>query len=105
MPRGKPVTEDEKELVLNQLALGKEDSISAREIANNTNLRSDRTDLLVRSIISALIEDGQPIGSWSGGYYLVETEEELNEVIDQIQQRIRGMQWRIRALRANFRRR
>jgi hypothetical protein len=102
MPR-KPVDEADKELVIGQIALGKGHSVSARVIANATNLRLDRTDVKVRSIISALIEDGQPIGSCSDGYYLIETEEELAEVVEQIQVRIRGMQWRIRTVRKNFR--
>lgn len=101
MPR-KPVDEISKTLVLGQLGWGKKFSISAREIADAVNLRSDRTDVRVRSAISALIEDGQPIGSWAGGYYLIETQEELEEVIEQIRVRIRGMQWRIKAIKKNF---
>jgi hypothetical protein len=101
MPR-KHVSEREKELVLSQLRVGKATSVPARVIANEMNLRSDRTDVLVRSIISELIEDGNAIGSWKRGYYIIETEDELEEVIEGIMVRIRGMQRRIKKIRANF---
>ena len=103
MPRKQGITDEEKNLVLQSIAVGKANSISAREIADHTNMRSDRTDVRIRSIISSLIEDGHPIGSWAGGYYILETEEELQEVLEGIRVRIRGMQQRLASVEENFR--
>jgi hypothetical protein len=102
MPR-KNVSEVDKDLVLRQLRRGKQNAVTARGVAIETNLLSDRTDIHVRSVISELIVDGHAIGSYSGGFYLIDTEDELAEVIEGIQTRVRGMQARIRRIRANFR--
>ena len=102
MPRT-PVTEEEKMLVRSQIHPGKDQSTPARTIANEVNLRSDRTDIRVRSIISALIEeDGIAIGSWSGGYYIIANDAELAETIEGIRVRIRGMQRRLKQIQQNF---
>lgn len=104
MPRRKKVEVWMEEAVLGQLFKGKAHSMPARVIADNTDLRSDRTDILVRSIISMLIKDGHAIGSWTNGYYLIETKEELEETLEGIRVRIRGMQRRMKEIRANFER-
>lgn len=101
MPRGS-ISDEDKELVLSQLKGGKANSISARNIANAVNLRSDRTDVRIRTVISELIEDGQAIGSWDGGYYLIDTEAELEETFEGIRVRVRGMQQRLDAIARNY---
>lgn len=104
MPKGTGISDEEKAIVLGHLSQGRGNSITAREIANRSGMLSDRTDILVRSAIADLIEDGQPIGSWAGGYYIIETEEELQDVLSGIRVRIQGMQERMQKVEENFRR-
>jgi hypothetical protein len=102
MPRN-PVKPEEKTLVRALLKRGKKNALSARKIANETNLRSDRTDVRVRSIISSLIEEDEiAIGSFAKGYYIISNDEELAEVLDGLQVRIEGMARRRACIRQNY---
>lgn len=102
MPRN-PVPQEDKRLVRRLLKRGKANAVSARKLANETNLRSDRTDIHIRSVISALIaEDGMALGSCSRGYYIISTDEELTEVRDGLRARIRGMVLRRSRISRNY---
>lgn len=104
MPKA-PVSEEDMDLILNMLERGKHNSKSARYLANEANLRSDKTDIHIRSIISALIEDGWPIGSWSGGFFIISSVAELREVVDGLKARSSGILERMNKVMDNFRRR
>jgi hypothetical protein len=79
-----------KELLLDHR--GKDNPISSREISEQ--LKKDEvgsfpeTRMMVRDI---MLEDQIPIASCNRGYYVVETEEELKDYVDQLESRILGV--------------
>ena len=71
---------------------GKDDAISSREISEQLNREEvgsfPETRMLIREI---MLEDQIPIASNNSGYYVVESEEELQDYVDQLEQRILGV--------------
>jgi len=96
------MAEDARERV-KQLLLehrGADDPISSREISEA--LEKDEvgsfpsTRMLIRDI---MLEDEIPIASGNQGYFIIETEEELGDYIDQLENRILGISERKFAVR------
>jgi hypothetical protein len=57
-------------------------------------------------IRDAIVNHGIPMGSApQDGYFLIDTEEELNEAVTNLHQRIEGLQNRINGLRHGWQRR
>jgi ABC-type uncharacterized transport system ATPase subunit len=87
---GKDARKRVKEMLLDHR--GQDDPISSREISDQ--LEKDEvgsfpeTRMLVRDI---MLEDQIPVASSNSGYYVVETEEELKDYVDQLESRILGM--------------
>lgn len=79
-----------KEMLLNHQ--GADNPISAREISER--LKKDEvgsfpeTRMLIRNI---MLEDKIPVASSNKGYYVIETEGELKDYVDQLESRILGM--------------
>lgn len=90
--------------VLEAVPSGKGDARPVASIATDLDMSdSDTTKRQVREIIKGLIVDHeQPIGSCSKGYFLIETNEELEDYLDDLRQRKRGIQQRIHAIRTAY---
>lgn len=76
-----------KEMLLNHR--GSDDPITSREI--NEEISEDTVGSFpnTRSIIrDIMVEDEIPIAGSSQGYYVIETEEELSEYVDNLDQRV-----------------
>lgn len=79
-----------KELLLDHK--GADNTISSREISERLDKEEvgsfPETRMMIREI---MIEDEIPIASSNEGYYVIETEEELQDYVDQLESRILGM--------------
>lgn len=86
----KSAKEQVKELLLDHR--GADNPITSREISNKLKKSEvgsfPETRELIREIV---LEDEIPIASSSNGYYVIETEQELKDYIDQLEQRILGI--------------
>jgi len=72
---------------------GADNAISSREISDQLSHDDEvgsfpETRFLIREI---MLEDQIPIASNHDGYFVVETEEELKEYVDNLEQRILGI--------------
>jgi len=79
-----------KQIMLNHK--GANNAISSREISEKLEKEEvgsfPQTRMLIRDI---MLEDMIPIASSTNGYYVVETEQELRDYVDQLESRILGM--------------
>ena len=80
---------------------GKDQAITVDQIADALCLRDiGVTGLPVRKAVKELIQkDHIPIGSCTRGYYIIQTEKERHQTIDNLIARQNGIRSRIRALR------
>jgi hypothetical protein len=82
---------------------GKDDPIAASKIGKALGIPENDTVATTRSLITKLIKrDRIPIGSSENGYYIIQTEDELNEVIHDLNGRILGIYDRMNYLINNF---
>lgn len=82
---------------------GKQSAIPSNKIAKMIGIREDDTVATTRSLITKLIKNSYlPIGSSESGYYIMQTEDELNEVMHDLNGRILGIYDRINKLICNF---
>lgn len=80
-----------KEILLDHV--GSDDPISSRELSGMLDDDDEvgsfpKTRFLVREI---MMEDQIPIAASNNGYYVVETEQELDDYLNQLEQRILGI--------------
>ena len=80
---------------------GKDQAITVEQIADALRLHGlGATGFPVRKAVRELIqEDHIPIGSCTRGYYIIKTEKERLQTIDNLIARQNGIRSRIRALR------
>ena len=82
---------------------GKAKAIPSNKIAKMLEIPENDTVATTRSLITKLIKNTcLPIGSSENGYYIMETEEELNDVIRDLNGRILGIYDRTNRLISNF---
>lgn len=79
---------------------GKENAITVQQIADMINrhdlgLTNPKTRFEIKDIIK---REGLPIASCGKGYYLINTEEEYLEYVEQLKGRIKGIELRLRIL-------
>jgi hypothetical protein len=68
---------------------GADDTISSREISNELGIDEVESFPVTRGLIREIVEeDGVPIAGHSNGYFVIETEEELEDYIDTLDSRI-----------------
>jgi hypothetical protein len=90
-----------REILLNHK--GKQNAIASSKIAKMLGIPENDTVATTRSLITKLIKNSYlPIGSSENGYYIMQTEEELNEVMQDLNGRILGIYDRINKLISNF---
>lgn len=88
--------------ILRTKARGKGAAIQASVIRETAGLPKTLTEELVRELIRDLIADGNPIGSRGKGYFLIETMQELTEVVAGLRARQEGIETRIRLISRAF---
>jgi hypothetical protein len=76
----------------------------ARQLAKTITLLVKDKARVVRALMTMMIyEERLPIGNLGNGYFIIMNRAELEAVINFLERKIRGIQYRIDALRANFR--
>lgn len=58
---------------------GKDNAIKSKTIALMIGINEDATHIGTRSLITKLIKNGMPIGACDNGYFLLETQKEVDE--------------------------
>lgn len=67
---------------------GQSNSITSQELSDALGgLDGIDSNPRTRALIRELVRSGTPIGAWSGGYYWIETEEELDRYCSDLKQR------------------
>ena len=94
--------EELKRKILQVLKRGKGSSLPSSAVRYEIGAPESRTDVLVSRLIRDLIEEGHPIGSCQKGYFIIESKEELDEVLEDLRARAAGIETRIRKLRLGF---
>lgn len=82
---------DEIKKLVSYIPVGKANPINASELAERMGLPSEPNQEELRAIIRQAIAEGELIGSSSSGYWIVDSIEELNSVIDSLERRAQGV--------------
>jgi hypothetical protein len=92
--------------LIEALGEGKTNSKHARKLEKNLGMDTGPTQEQTRDFIrDAIINEEIPIGSTPQGFFLINTEDELIEVVKGLEGRINGLQKRIDALKSGWERR
>lgn len=93
--------EEIKEIILQHK--GKANAIKSKTIALRIgNIEEDDTHIGTRSLITKLIRQGMPIGACDNGYFLLETQEEVDEYGQKLNNRMLEIYDRIIRIQNNF---
>jgi hypothetical protein len=99
---------DEEQLVdqfaeMLRLHRGKANAIKSAEIARSFHIPDNDTTRRTRVLVKkAMRKHGLAIGGLMGGYFIVETPEELAECALDLQNRIDGIEDRLALLKSNY---
>lgn len=100
------VSSDEEKLeIIRKIILqhvGKANAIKSKVIALRIGLSEDATHIGTRNLITRLIKEGMPIGACDNGYFLLETQEEVDEYGQKLNNRIVEIYDRIIHIQNNF---
>ncbi len=88
--------------VIKLIPKGKANAKRSDQIAANLGVDDDKTNWNIRNIIKMAIEDGNLIGSCKKGYYIIETADELDSVVEGLESRVHGIRTRITHLQHNW---
>ena len=95
-----------KDDLINELEDGAENAKNADIIEGDLGMDSGRTNEPTRQLITeCILNDKYPIGSASTGYFLIDSEDELDDVVSSLEGRIQGLRNRIDALMEGWHRR
>ena len=83
--------QDEIKKLVSYIPVGKANPINAPELAEKMGLPSGPNQEELRAIIRQAIAEGELIGSNSSGYWIVDSIEELNVVMDALERRAQGV--------------
>jgi len=89
-----------KEIILQHK--GKANAIKSRTIALMIGMSEDDTHIGTRSLITKLIKDGMPIGACDNGYFLLETQQEIDDYHQILNGRMLEIYDRIIRIQNNF---
>jgi hypothetical protein len=98
-------TEDEKMIKIKDIILrhsGKASAITSKKIAIAIGINEDDTHIGTRSLITKLVKRGMPIGACDNGYFLLQTQKEVDEYGQLLNSRIQEIYDRIGRLQFNF---
>ncbi len=83
---------------------GKKNKITSAKIAKMIDIDEDDTHSKSRRLIEDAIEEyGLPVAADSRGYFMIETEDELEEYMENLDARIDGIKDRKKVVTKNFR--
>jgi putative heme iron utilization protein len=99
-------TDEEKMEIIRKIILkhiGKANAIKAKFIATKIGLSGeDDTHIGTRNLITKLVKQGMPIGACDNGYFLLETQDEVDEYGQKLNNRIVEIYERIMHIQNNF---
>jgi hypothetical protein len=81
---------------------GKANAIKSKSIASAIGISEDDTHIGTRSLITKLVKQGLPIGACDNGYFLIETQKEVDDYSQLLNSRIQEIYDRIGRLQFNF---
>lgn len=81
---------------------GKDSATRSSKIREAAGLPASLTEEIVREVIRELILDGLAIGSCAKGYFVIQTQKELKEVVDGLRARQQGIETRIQLISHAF---
>lgn len=89
-----------KKDLVDALGEGKTNALTGTDLEETLGMPVGNTNEPTRGLIAdCILNDKYPIGSSSHGYFLIDSDIELNEVVNSLQSRIDGIQARIDALK------
>lgn len=95
--------ETDKRKIKRALRAGKRFAKTADKLQRETGIENSRTQEPIRGMIRELIKEGLPVGSLPKcGYWIIKTEEELEEVIKNLKSRTRGITKRVKDIKKAF---
>ena len=84
--------------------IGKKNKITAAEIANLIGIEEDDTHAQTRALIFECAKKyGLPLAANNRGYFLINSDKEYNEYIENLNSRIDGIEKRKRIITKNYR--
>lgn len=93
----------DKQKLKRALKKGRRFAKTADRLQKETGIEEGRTQEPIRGIIRELIQEGIPVGSLPRcGYWIIENEEELREVVKNLKNRGKGIHKRIKEIRQAF---
>ncbi len=98
-------TEEEKLKKIREIILqhkGKANAIKSKTIALRIGVAEDDTHVGTRSLITKLVKEGMPIGASDNGYFLLQTQEEVDEYGQKLNNRMLEIYDRIFRTQNNF---
>jgi hypothetical protein len=99
-------TDEEKMEIIRGIIIqhkGKDNAIKSKAIALKIgHIGEDDTHIGTRNLITKLIREGMPIGACDNGYFLLETQEEVDEYGQKLNNRIFEIYDRIFRIQNNF---
>lgn len=70
---------------------GKKNAITSKKIAHKLGIDEDDTHPKTRKLVLECMKEYQlPVGATNRGYFIITSEEELDEYVDNLNKRIRG---------------
>ena len=81
---------------------GKKNAIKSKVIAARVGIAEDDTHIGTRSLITKLVKKGLPVGACDNGYFLMETQKEVDEYNQILNNRIEEIYDRKGRMQSNF---
>lgn len=95
--------EADKRKIRKALKKGKRSAKTADELQRETGIENSRTQEPIRGMIRELIREGLPVGSLPKcGYWIIKTEKELKEVVENLKSRTKGIAKRVKDIEKAF---
>jgi hypothetical protein len=98
-------SEEEKLEIIRKILLqhvGKAHAIKSKDIAVSIGIDEDATHIGTRFLITKLVKEGMPIGACDNGYFLLETQDEVDEYGQKLNNRMLEIYDRIIRMQNNF---
>ena len=88
--------------LMNFLTRGRNNPLTAREIADHFNVSDEGVEVPIRNVIREAIHDGELIGSHSRGFYIIDDEDDFHRYISSLESRRTKIANRIDNLTRNW---
>ena len=85
--------------------VGKKNSVTSAKIAESIGIKEDATHAKTRALIFECAQENKlPVAATNRGYFLIETQDEYNDYIKNLDDRIRCIEFRKTIVSDNYRR-